>query len=143
MFLQTMRDVEDQVVVTPEIRAEWEQHWSRFFRTWLRSMYGRKQVATLEAPPDKAMRQRLGGLGLAERQVFEARKDAHLIEAARVADRVVCSFDVHACNCFRRLAVLVNWVGDIAWIDPERDAEELLSWLKSRRAWRRRLRHQT
>jgi hypothetical protein len=64
VFLQTMRDVEDHVVVTPEIRAEWERHWSRFFRTWLRSMHGRKQVAQVKAPRDETMRDRLGELGL-------------------------------------------------------------------------------
>jgi capsid protein len=65
-----------------------------------------------------------------------------LIEAALAADRIVCSFDAPARECFRRLAGLVGWVGDIAWIDPERDAEELLVWLRSRRGWRCRLRDQ-
>jgi hypothetical protein len=69
-----MREVEDQVVLTDELYAEWQLHWSRFFRIWLRSMWARKQVIRIDADRDTTMRARLRELGLGERQLREAEK---------------------------------------------------------------------
>jgi hypothetical protein len=77
---------------------------------------------------------------LASGNYARQKKDVHLLEAAHGADRIICSCDATACDYFRRLVDLVDWVGDIAWIDPDQEADEAIAWLRSRRVWRRRLR---
>ena len=93
-------------------------------------MTSRSKVVDLGRPTNPKMRLKLGSLGLGPRQVAEAIKDAHLIEAAQAADRIVISFDTTARSLFRKLSDEVAWVGEIGWVNPEEDPDEVREWLQ-------------
>ena len=130
-FLESVLLICQRVVITPAISEEWGEHRSRFFTGWLRSMTAKKKVERLNPQEDRRLRQALGTVGFGPRQIQEAEKDAHLLEAALAADRVVCSLDASACEQFRRVARVHERIGEITWADPGGEPDEVRTWLES------------
>jgi hypothetical protein len=50
-FLLVMQEHRHSVVMTKEIRAEWDKHQSRFALTWLRQMVAKKQFNVQPGSP--------------------------------------------------------------------------------------------
>ena len=126
IFLNNVRSVCHHVVVTAAITREWDRHESGFFAKWRRAMANRGKIDEIEQPSSRRLRAQLRQVDLGTRQLQEALKDAHLLEAAQVADKIVCSFDVAALGYFRRVCDRAEWVGEIAWVSPDEHPDALL-----------------
>lgn len=140
-ILLTVLKVCHRVGTSPKILDEWKRHQSRFAKRWLTSMYARRKVVQCrvgeqrtrrfaEIPPEKLTEQELAAL----------LKDAHLVDAADAADKIVLSLD-------RSVRVIldktVSSIPDLAhhvWIDPSLQYPEITAWLEERGpihpAWR-------
>lgn len=57
-------------------------------------------------------------------------KDVHLIEAAFQADKIVISMDVTVRRCFHEITLKVGILKQIAGINPWKDEETPIDWLK-------------
>lgn len=120
---------EHQVVLSPDIDAEWKKHRSRFFRLWLVEMNGRKRMCRIPDCRDEVLRRRVGRLpvGEPERQIML--HDCHLVEAACATDRTVISTDDRVRGHFTRACEQIHEIREIVWVDPDRHLEDAVEWL--------------
>ena len=109
-FLTSVFSICHRVVVTGQIAAQWDEHQSRRFRKWRAAMESRRKIVDLGDPKNRKMRSQILQIGFGPQHLAEASNDAHLLEAAEAADRVICSFDSTARGYFRRLSKAVEWV---------------------------------
>jgi hypothetical protein len=103
------------VAITTEIGEEWRRHQSKVTRRWRVAMYARKKLVFLQVPTF--------GHGPLEREAIL--KDAHLIEAALSADRIVASLDEHARTLFQTSELNV-----VTWVNPVSERARIKAWLE-------------
>jgi len=58
-------------------------------------------------------------------------KDIHLVEAALACDHVIVSLDEDARRRFARASGQVEELRRVAWVNPARDAADVLDWLRA------------
>ena len=58
------------------------------------------------------------------------RKDAHLLDAALVTDRVVISADDLARELFSQLSASLRVLKSVIWLTPEHEPDRVPEWLK-------------
>jgi hypothetical protein len=119
------------MVLSREIKNEWDRHQSGFARRWRVSMVARKRVVFIQPERKEIVRTKI------QRRIKNTNprnavlKDFHLIEAALDTDEVVSSLDLEAKELLKKLAQdgLAEIVG-IAWVNPARSEEGAIEWLK-------------
>jgi hypothetical protein len=106
------------VLMSPAIREEWNRHQSGFARTWRLGMVARRRVRLQDPPESPVLRTRLAAMDADDPVRDALEKDAHLVEAALAADRVVLTAD-------RRIALNLNSAfrgaqvfQEIVWVHP-------------------------
>ena len=139
-FLQAVVDICHQLVMSPEIRAEWDMHQSRWARKWRVSMVARRKLCVVAPPSDQNLRDGLARGRHATRDVDEMLKDVHLLEAALATDRCIVSLDEAARALFTSMSGTVGSLRSIAWVNPDQLDEAPIAWLqKGARTERQRL----
>lgn len=130
-FLEVIRDLSFRVVLTPQIFAEWEKHWSRFTVKWLSNMTARKLTVYLRDVENPELWSRIEAVA-PDYKVREAMfKDFHLIEAALASDQTISSLDETARDNFKQIVPLLIDIRDIIWLNPEKSEEGCTAWLKN------------
>lgn len=110
------------VVLTTEIRQEWNRHCSDIGWKWRAEMISRRKLVALKIPrPSHVRTQVLQHAPAGVQHVIV--KDIHLVEAALEADRIIFSLDVKARGHFARLTPFVSLLRDIVWLSPELEYE--------------------
>ena len=130
-FLETVRDVRYQVVMTKAILQEWRRHKSEFSEEWLTQMSGEGRGVSLhDAERDKDLRRRITAAIPSDCQ-HAAEKDVHLIEAALNTDHLVASGDGQARRIFRSASESVRELKPIVWVNPKLSADDPICWLRN------------
>ena len=119
------------VVVTAAIRDEWRRHSSNFARRWLKQMYSRRKVDTVDAPEDVELRRQIGRARASTSMRAAMLKDCHLLEAAMRTDGLIMSLDDEARGLFADFAEHHDRSGRIVWVNPARPADETQAWLQA------------
>ena len=88
----------------------------------------RRRVYRSDAGRDENLRNRIAATVSATQQ-SDAEKDAHLLEAAIATDKLVSSRDDQARSVFRDVAVNVQELKPIVWVNPTRCEESPVRWL--------------
>ena len=127
-FLETMLEVGHHVVMSDGIKKEW-RHISKYSRRWRRQMYGRRLVIQIKVDEDAILRGRIDAAVLLDQRDTVA-KDVHLIEAAIATDRLVASQDERARRAFRNASTRVGELRQIVWVNPSRNDEKPIDWLR-------------
>jgi predicted nucleic acid-binding protein len=117
------------VVFSEECLAEWKEHEGDFARGWRARMVARRRVLFLESCLDERLREKLAEAATSQTRRRAIVKDAHLLEAAREADRIVVSLDEEARGLFRDAAVHVTEIRSVTWANPENHEEGVVDWL--------------
>lgn len=130
-FLIAVLETEHKVVTTEALRAEWHKHQSRFTKTWLVSMVARKKVCWIEAPDEEELRTKVALATESEKKRSAMLKDIHLVEAALQADKIVISMDEIVRHCFCEITQTVGLLKPIVWVNPCKDEETPLVWLRN------------
>ena len=117
-----------EVVMSEAIVDEWARHETRYSRKWRKSMYARKQFFRSDVGRDENLRRRIAATVSATQQ-SDAAKDAHLLEAALATDKLVSSRDDQARSVFGDVAVKVQELRPIVWVNPTRCEESPIRWL--------------
>ena len=130
-FLESIREVCHQVVVSDPLQKEWDDHNSNWALIWRRKMENSKEekVSRPAVGQDAALRHTVKGLAGTHRVTEEIEKDIHLVEACREGDLIVASGDKRARRGFASCASSVDWLGEIVWVNPATDSS-LVDWLK-------------
>lgn len=130
-FLSTVLKVCHRAAMTPQLRAEWKRHMSRFARKWRVRMEGGKKVEHLSVPRNDLLRNRLDEVIGNPARRDAALKDMHLIEAALATDRLVASLDETARAILSSAAPELRDLAAILWVNPSRPDERVISWLEN------------
>src|SRR6059058_625173 len=89
-LLLAVREICHHVVMTAEIREEWNRHQSVFARRWRVSMEARRKVSHENAvAPDATLRGKIGRAASTVNEREAMLKDCCLLEAAIATDQIV------------------------------------------------------
>jgi hypothetical protein len=137
-FLKVIRNMSHYVVMTPEIRKEWNtrradgnKYKSRFTTTWLYSMYAKKLVYELSISEDKTLRKKIIQASVNEDQCERMLKDVHLIEAALATDNFIISLNEAERILFSKTSQKVGEIKCIIWVNPDISEDEAITWLQN------------
>jgi len=128
------------LVLSFEIEREWDDHQSGFARAWRRSMDARRRVVRTVVLPHQQLRRGVENCPVSDAAKEAMVKDLLLIEAALASDDTVVSRDDAVRDLFRANLNRVRALSRIVWVNPDRDEEEPIVWLRAgARAERHRL----
>ena len=131
-FLMTVRALNYRVVMSAEIRKEWNEHASNFARRWWGAMERRKKVCDIGNPPrDKNLRTKISSTAKSEKQIEVMEKDFHLLQAALATDQSIISLDETIRGLFSRVSQQVGEIRYIIWVNPDRAEEQPIRWLQN------------
>jgi hypothetical protein len=94
-------------------------------------MRQRRKVELLETSASKEL---FEGIRLAAKQDSDAKtmlKDIHLVNAALATDRFVVSMDQKSRTLFDAATEVVTELKRVSWVNPEREQDDPISWLKN------------
>lgn len=93
-------------------------------------MFARKKVCWIDAPIDEDLRKKVEQAANDEQKRTAMLKDIHLIEAALQANQIVISMDETVRHYFRKTALTIGTIRQIVWVNPCKDEETPLEWLR-------------
>lgn len=131
-FLETVLKVGHHVVMTDEIKKEWDAHMSKkYSRIWLTRMLDSRRVDRIEKEKerDENLRKMIDEV-IPRDQRDTVAKDVHLIEAAIATDRLITSRDETARKAFGNASANVSELKQIVWVNPTQDGEKPIDWLR-------------
>ncbi len=129
-FLDSVRDCKHRIVMIAAIAIEWRHHAARFSRTWLTSMWGRRQVDQIDVAPNEWLRTKLDQAYPSDKRRQAVAKDVHLVEAALETDRTIASRDEKARSLLIAAVPHVKLLGTVMWVNPVNDHENCVQWLQ-------------
>jgi hypothetical protein len=142
IFLETVMQEGYLLVMTREIKQEWDKHQSRFARTWLLSMVAKKKFLPITPGDYSSLWEKLDKMVFGNEQVtLDIRyqdnqrkaviKDIHLLEAAFESDRCIFSLDDKMRSLLQQAIECCPEIAGIIWANPDRDEEKIVVWLQS------------
>lgn len=130
-FLEAVVDLCHRVVMTPDIRDEWDKHQSKAARIWLRRMVAKKKLYPYETRLDNELWSQVEDFTDLDNQREAMIKDIRLIEAALTTDKIVISLDDKVRKLFSKAAEQVDELKDIVWVNPAKPEEKAIEWLEN------------
>jgi len=130
MFLQETRALRHSAVITAPLREEWRSHQSTYASAWLADMQARRLVDNRVEPASRDLRDQLTQAAPSHGERELMLKDAHLIEAALATDHTIAALDDRARDHFARTSATVPLLRSVAWVNPNREEESPLIWLR-------------
>jgi len=91
-YLLDILEICHRIVMTPEIRAEWQKHQSRFSQRWLTQMIAKKKFVPMQVNLEVDLWEQ-AELIESEKDRSAILKDLHLLEAAIATDKIIISTD--------------------------------------------------
>jgi hypothetical protein len=125
------------VVFSRECLAEWKDHAQEFARGWLTRMISSKRWIHIADTRDDQLRSKLSDAAsnmhrdpaACDRRRREMDKDAHLLEASLLTDRIVISLDEEVRGFFRMASAEVQEIARVMWANPEIEEDQVVPWL--------------
>ena len=130
-FLTQVRSLNYRVVMTKEISDEWKRHRSGFALEWRVSMNARRRIERIDPPEDENLRAKISSTARSEKQIEVIEKDFHLLQAAIATDHTIISLDEIVRGLFAHASQRVGEIRNIIWVNPDRSAEEPITWLQN------------
>lgn len=128
--LNVMDSAGHRVVFSSEGLAEWKKHEQTFARGWRTRMVASGRAEFIQDVRDDVFRDSLSAAAPSAPARRAMDKDAHLIEAACVTDRIVISLDEIVRGFFRQVCPQVADLREILWGNPAIEGEQVVAWLK-------------
>lgn len=137
-ILQAIERLGYRVVMTPEIKTEWDNHQRGFALRWLSAMTRQSKIETILSPHNDTLRgkltsligQQIGKYSVTEETYAKMLKDWHLLEAALVTDKVILTLDKVRFH-FKAISAQFDDIRTITWVNPDAPEEEAVSWLEA------------
>ncbi len=123
-------DDRHRMVMSPDIKKEWDILRSKFARSWRLSMFRRNLVKSVDPPAMEDTWNSVARTISDPTKKAAAKKDFHLIRAAIETDRVVISLDEKSRQLFASASSTVSSLGKIVWANPSVAKEKVVSWIK-------------
>lgn len=130
--LKQIMTVCHRIVMTEALWREWRRHSSNYSQTWLAAMVSkRKMVEVSPSPAPPGLTSALDDTAFSKKDRDNISKDLHLVLAAVATDRAVVSRDDNARALFQLLAEHANAIASVSWVNPCKDKEAAIEWLKA------------
>ena len=126
-----LEDTEHCVVLTPEMRSEWERHWSKFSRVWRLAMDARKRVHRIRPDGCDERQERIEATASVEAHRLAMAKDCHLLDAALASDGRISSLDEKVRDLFSVACRTQVELQELIWVNPEIEDEDGGGWLRA------------
>ena len=133
-FLQAVLEISHRVVMTPDIKKEWDKHQSRFAKKWLRQMVAKKKLYACDITLDDELWTQIESHAKTDKDREAMEKDLLLIEAAIATDKIVISLDEKVKELFIKAAAEIERLKQVAWVNPDVENTEekgAIAWLKN------------
>ncbi|NQS98033.1 MAG: hypothetical protein HQ591_06235 [candidate division Zixibacteria bacterium] len=136
-FLRKILDICHMIVAGGKISQEYLDHNTVYSRIWLSDMASQEKVKNYAFSTSlENMSNEIKSLDIfSPEEIPNIEKDLHLIQAALSTDGIVVSVDGKARRKFaivsRSEFTLAAEIGDIVWINPTNEGENLMQWLES------------
>ena len=130
-FLSAILSLSYRIVMTEKISNEWKNHRSRFARRWRVSMDARKKIDRINPPEYAELRDKVTNTASDEDEIEVMQKDFHLLQAALATDHTIVSLDETVRGLFAHASQQVGEIRNIIWVNPDRSAEEPITWLQN------------
>jgi len=125
-FLIAVRGVCHRMAWSEAVKAEWDEHQSRFAAEWLVTMMNLKKLRPVKEDLSEHLREAIENHSADQNVVAIMLKDAHLIEAALATDLRIAAHDEAARGHFRRLAATLESIRRVIWVNPVGDDEDAI-----------------
>ena len=112
--LEKIRTICHKVIVTNDLKEEWNKHKSRFSSLWLVSMAARKKYLVNNELPDVD----IDFSTFSKKSESAVRKDIHLVEAAYAADKIIVTLDTSFESALKETSEGESIHGSLTWINP-------------------------
>ena len=135
-FLTAVYRICHHVVMTVDIKEEWDRYQSPFSRTWRFNMVQHRKLDSVRVdtgPPAvfaAAAFPAIQDSQLSSSQQEAVAKDIRLIEAAIATDSRVVSCDQEMRGLLLQMTDVLPQLCSIVWVDPTRDDEQAIKWLE-------------
>jgi hypothetical protein len=118
------------MVMTPELKQEWDKHQSTFARKWRVSMIAKNKYKYCKNVTLDELRKQLEYIA----QTYDKReamwKDICLVEAAIKTDKIVISLDEKVRQYFSEISEDIPEIGIIFWSNPNKNEDQVIKWLE-------------
>lgn len=115
-------------VFCSSLSLEWKNHASGYSKKWLASMVASRKMIFIKNPI-ASTKEKLNLIETSDphktKLVKIALKDAHLIDLAKVAGKIVTSCDDNAKNAFCRIEEIADDIKIISWMHPIANQSDL------------------
>lgn len=129
-FLAEIINLGHFVIMTTEIRKEWNKHCSLYSLSWLAAMTKRKKSIFLANVENDGLRQKIITNAPDDGSRNAMIKDIILIEAAMYADNTIASLDETVQKKYKGISIKVTEIGQIVWVNPDKEDETPIIWLR-------------
>jgi hypothetical protein len=132
-FLLAMQKNRHSLIMTKEIKVEWNKHQSNFARKWRLQMVSKKLLKAIPTPEvDPTIWEPIEALAETGEQREEMTKDILLLEAAIATDQRIASLDENtARKYFTKAAKEIVKIQQLVWVNPSKEKENPIEWLKN------------
>jgi hypothetical protein len=132
-FLIAILGNEHEIVMTPDIKREWDKHQSRFALTWLRQMIAKKRLRAIPIPEiDPEIWNPIEAMAKNDSERSAMTKDILLLEAALATDRRIVSLDEKTARQYFKLAAReIEKIQTLVWVNPSKPEEKAIEWLQA------------
>ena len=111
------KETNHEVVISLDIREEWDRHKSKYSSRWLTSMQNAGRLRRIQFRKDKTLWGAFNEAELTAPAYADLHKDLLLVEAAINADKRVSSLD-GVKKHFAKCVACNPAIGDVAWVNP-------------------------
>jgi len=130
-FLESVKENKHCLVMSANIKKEWDKHQSKFSIGWRTAMQKKRLITYIKVEENEKFIDKIDDANITQDQKNIAKKDAHLIDAALKTDRTIASGDDRARKVFCIIAETENNLQNINWTNPKMSNILVLSWWDS------------
>lgn len=129
-FLAEILNLGHFVIMTTEIRKEWNKHCSLYSLSWLAVMTKRRKQIILPNVENDELRQKIITNAPDNGSRKAMIEDIILIEAAMCSDNTIASLDETVRKKYKKISIKVTEIGQIIWVNPDKEDEKPIIWLR-------------
>ncbi|WP_204102226.1 MULTISPECIES: hypothetical protein [Spirulina sp. CCY15215] len=132
-FLLAIRDHGHCIVITPEIRQEWEKHCkSETILEWKAEMVSRGKILPINPKDYQEVWDAIATTADNEGHERNMAKDFRLLKAALETDKTIISLDEKSRRSFANASKKAQEIREIVWVNPDRiEKEQPIAWLNN------------
>ena len=130
-LLYAILEICHRVILTPEIKEEWDLHQMQFVRQWRRRMMAKKKLVIQSSSSLAALKDKITKVEKDPTKLEAMMKDSHLIEASLRANKIILSLDDSARDAFSSISIKIKEIKSILWLNPKHECDDTINqWLE-------------